>query len=238
MRSSEGTALVALAIVALWVFVGLPILYLPSHEHEGIKPGEWLVGLATVALVLATAALWWATRDLVKGSEAASKRQLRAYVVLNSLPFEINAPNNHLLFVTGRLELQSVGQTPATVTDGFINKRIVPRGSEMPDGYTAESPNPVHVTLGTGSPAQKFGAMSVTREQIIDCVEGRTQIYLFAHVRYYDVYGDTHEIIRALEFVSNIHPEAFERLGNNWAMVRDQPNAFGCWTIPNYGRST
>jgi hypothetical protein len=50
--SDEKIALVALIAFAAWLFVGLPILYLPSQEHVhgeilGVKYGEWLLFLAT-----------------------------------------------------------------------------------------------------------------------------------------------------------------------------------------------
>ena len=87
-NSDEKIALIALIALAAWLFVGLPLLYLPPQDHIhgeflGVKFGEWLLVLETVALAVTT---WM----LVKGAEKTAERQLRAYVLvdkeLSSLP--------------------------------------------------------------------------------------------------------------------------------------------------------
>jgi hypothetical protein len=75
---SEGRiAIVALIALAIWLFVGLPLLYSSDfsipHQLLEVKGGELLIFGATVAL-------WWATWRLVKGAEKTAERQLRAYV--------------------------------------------------------------------------------------------------------------------------------------------------------------
>jgi hypothetical protein len=73
-------ALFALIFFAGWLFIGLPLLYLPSQDHVhgeilGVKYGEWLLFLATAGLASAT----W---QLVTGAEKTAERQLRAYVLV------------------------------------------------------------------------------------------------------------------------------------------------------------
>jgi hypothetical protein len=76
-------ALVALIAFAAWLFVVLPLLYLPSQDHVhgeilGVKYGEWL-------LFAATAVLAWTTWQLVTGAEKTAERQLRAYVTVQEV---------------------------------------------------------------------------------------------------------------------------------------------------------
>jgi hypothetical protein len=82
-NSDDKIALVALIAFAAWLLVGLPLLYLPSHEHVhgeilGVKYGEWL-------LFIATAALAGTTWLLVRGGEKTAKQQLRAYVTVQEV---------------------------------------------------------------------------------------------------------------------------------------------------------
>jgi hypothetical protein len=83
----EKIALVALIAFAVWLFVVLPLLYLPSQVHVHgeileVKYGEWLLFLATMAL-------FWATWRLVKGAEKTAERQLRAYVFVQPVGIDI-----------------------------------------------------------------------------------------------------------------------------------------------------
>jgi hypothetical protein len=109
-NSDAKIALVALIAFAAWLFVGLPLLYLPSQDHVpgemlGVKYGEWL-------LFLATAWLAWATWQLVKGADKTAERQLRAYVFVRPL-------STHFLYdgescrVTITYAVKNSGQTPA-----------------------------------------------------------------------------------------------------------------------------
>jgi hypothetical protein len=110
-KTSDGKiAIIALIAFAAWLFVGLPLLYLPSQDHVhgeilGVKYGEWLLFLATMAL-------FWATWRLVTGAEKTAERQLRAYVFVRPI-------STHFLYdgdscrVTITYVAKNSGQTPA-----------------------------------------------------------------------------------------------------------------------------
>jgi hypothetical protein len=107
--SDTSIALVALIAFAAWLFVGLPLLYLPS-EHDlhgeilGVKYGEWL-------LFLATAWLAWVTWLLVKGADKTAERQLRAYMgVTAASEIDIDATAD---YIDVRLIFHNYGATPA-----------------------------------------------------------------------------------------------------------------------------
>jgi hypothetical protein len=115
----EKIALVALIAFAAWLFVVLPLLYLPSQDHVhseilGVKYGEWL-------LFLATAALFWATWRLVTGAEKTAERQLRAYLFVQPVGVDI-LDDGDSCKVTITYAVKTTGQTPAFQLLHFLEK--------------------------------------------------------------------------------------------------------------------
>jgi hypothetical protein len=108
-KDSDGTiAIVALIALAAWLLIGLPLLYLPDQGHVhgeflGVKYGEWLLFLATVALAVTT----WL---LVKGAERTAERQLRAYVHVADAQI---LHDNDEWQPNIRITIKNYGQTPA-----------------------------------------------------------------------------------------------------------------------------
>ena len=51
----------------------------PSFNRYRIKVTDSLLVIFTFLLFIATLLLWWSTKRLVKGADASSERQLRAY---------------------------------------------------------------------------------------------------------------------------------------------------------------
>ena len=116
--------LVALGAFAAWLFVGLPLLYLPPQDHVrgeilGVKYGEWLLFLATMGL-------WWATLHLAVEGKLASEKtiaemrrigeaQVRAYVDISSseiffIPLGLLGSYAHPMV---RIAAANTGQSPA-----------------------------------------------------------------------------------------------------------------------------
>jgi len=181
-------ALVALIAFAVWLFVGLPLLYSPSHEGVhgellGVKYGEWLLFLATVALAVTT----WL---LVKGAENTAKRQLRSYV----LAMDAKVLN---FGTTGIIEAQcrikNYGRTPAYDVVGWMGVAF--------DDF------PVPVALGR-PPADLGLSRAVLGPQgrtvfraeagrILTSLEfqkiraGAATVYVFGEINYRDVFNDS-----------------------------------------------
>ena len=63
----------AIVVVTEWPFS----IQTPEHAILGVKPGEWLIAIAT-------GMLWAPTTQLVKGADRTAERQLRA---LDRTPF-------------------------------------------------------------------------------------------------------------------------------------------------------
>jgi len=99
-------AIVALVAVAVWLFVELPLIYLPSSGHVqilGVKYGEWLLFAATMGL-------WWATWRLVKSAEKTAERQLGAYIGVESCRVVTNDWGSTFEV---QVLIKNAGQTPA-----------------------------------------------------------------------------------------------------------------------------
>jgi hypothetical protein len=73
-KDKYSTALVALSLG--FRRIGKCII---DYRDEIVAVGTFFVAAFTVVVALATAALYKATRDLVKGAEVTAERQMRAY---------------------------------------------------------------------------------------------------------------------------------------------------------------
>src|SRR5258706_6905725 len=87
------------------------VAFIEMYEKFFVAIGTLFIAAFTVILAFATAFLWGATRQLVKGADDTAKRQLRAYVFVDS----VNVAN----VVEGsgppesRVIIKNFGQTPA-----------------------------------------------------------------------------------------------------------------------------
>lgn len=77
---------------------------------------------ATIALFLATCALWWSTRRLVKGAEDTAKRQLRAYIHVPSTELTIHP--EEIGGWTANVTIKNFGQTPAYNMTTKVERKI------------------------------------------------------------------------------------------------------------------
>ena len=122
------------------------LLFLGHFIHD--FKDEIVAGF-TVILAIATGFLWFATRDLVKGAEAASRRQLRPYVVIDSTDLE-EQMDTHEVFMQ-KLKIINKGQTPAYNLRG-ISKWILAE-HPLPHDFDFEItmlPNQSFMMLGPG----------------------------------------------------------------------------------------
>src|SRR5262249_11412210 len=85
--------------------------FVREFHEEIVAVGTVFIAAFTIILGFATAALYLATRDLVKGAELTAKQQLRAYVLadtarISNLANPTEVPEGHVI-------LKNFGQTPA-----------------------------------------------------------------------------------------------------------------------------
>lgn len=176
-------ALWALALFAAWLFVGLPALYSPSHEGVlGVKLGEWL-------LIGATLALFIATRQLVIGAEKTAERQLRAYVMIESIRLEgLQVGSCPRATVT----VKNSGTTPARSVTHW-SKLVFSKFPNMSDMAMA-IPNPPRFPESPMAPGGKL-FMSSGLDRPLDeptlaaLTSEKYAFYLIGEIRYEDAFG-------------------------------------------------
>lgn len=174
------------------------------HEYR-----EEIIASFTVILAVATWRLWLSTRDLVRGAKNTSERELRAYVGLEKLSFEIPNENNpdfvidldtpgiiHDDFIA--VKMRNFGATPATDVCAFVYAALTPPHERLPDGFLQvhdrdQAPvGPVRVTLARFllHPKQIEITKTIFNPHVVrDARAGLGKLYVFGRIYYRDVYG-------------------------------------------------
>ena len=177
--------LVALIAIAAWLFVGLPFLYAPPQDHVhgeilGVKYGEWLLFLATMAL-------FWATWRLVTGADETARRQLRAYVHVSEAKFaDFGFPGGIYM-----VNYTNTGQTPAhdvysSIALHFgefpLSEELKAVGSGTKGMITLGRDGEGHARIEAprGLSAEEFGAVR----------DGKSAVFVFGVISYRDVFGN------------------------------------------------
>ena len=106
------------ALHVLFVKAGAGVFHILGDPH-------WVTAISTIVLAFATAFLFVTTRDLVRGAEVTSRRQLRAYVsvVIGSASFQERDKN---IRFEARPLIINAGQTPAHDVAYWANAAILP----------------------------------------------------------------------------------------------------------------
>jgi hypothetical protein len=155
------------------------------------KNAEAIIALFTVILGIATWLLWRATRALVIGAEDTSKRQLRAYVIIQGTRFEIK--NNRFI---SHFIIKNTGQTPAHNLRTISNTCVLlhPLSKEF-DFSIPEPGEPSVGLLGASqevASASSLGPSDTRKEEFDEASsdEGWLRIYTYGTVSYFDIFND------------------------------------------------
>jgi hypothetical protein len=149
----------------------------------GIRPGEWLLGLVTYML-------WVATRNLVEGADKNAERQSRAYIGVSvEISPEIKVGVDPIL----KCAIRNFGQTPAydvqLGVDFGIDHYPIPEG---------RADRPVEISRGSFvlQPAADvnvthFGGRVLNADEVSDvCVKYDAALVFKGEVRYKDAFGE------------------------------------------------
>jgi hypothetical protein len=138
----------------------------------------------TALLVLVTAALWWATRQLVKGTEEASRRQLRAYVTVTEAHYSNDSEAELKITVT----IQNNGNTPAKKCRGYLTGIVAAHTSQqemLPEPiYEGQGYGP----LGAGAHTFLYTRVALAPSEYAQIAQGLKMIYLVGKVEYTDIF--------------------------------------------------
>ena len=182
--------LIAVALAAIF-----QVLAGPTHDTSeilGVKRGEWLLFLATVAL-------WISTQNLVRGAATTAERELRPYVGVTSQAAAAPvAGQQH----SAGLFLTNYGQTPALKIRYWGNVIIQewPLTSPLPERSFGSNMLPIN-------PAQKvpvhFTAVApLTAQEGADFRAGSRAFYFYGKVEYQDGFEQTRTTYFRFEYAA------------------------------------
>jgi hypothetical protein len=152
-------------------------------KHEG-----FFVALFTLALFVATTALWRSTRKVgdeqIAQLKASSERQLRAYVYLDNAHFKyVDAGHWEITY-----KIRNSGRTPAHSVRVSAGAEVVEWNNALPELSKRTSAS---ATMGSMAPGGDFFESIVSLEGFASPDElsvGAKAIYLVGEIRYSDVF--------------------------------------------------
>ncbi|HWY63489.1 MAG TPA: hypothetical protein VNW15_16440 [Rhizomicrobium sp.] len=175
-----------------------------GHDNEEARN----FSLLNVFLVVATLGLfgigWWQ----VLISRDTAKKQLRAYVGIKKLSFEISNTHKNTAVVNGIFqhfmvaEVQNFGSTPAKEVKyiGYISRTDF--GIELPDDFNFDGPNDAVTASQSGSFISTFllfpGQSEISKAAITDIAAlndliaakaRQKSVYFWGRIYYRDIYG-------------------------------------------------
>jgi hypothetical protein len=156
-----------------------------NHEQEltilGIKPGEWLLSIATLML-------WAATVKLVRGADKTAEKQLRAYVSVESGGYLRQRAGLRFEF---RPNIINNGSTPAkdvriTSQIGIIPPTIAPNFNYLIQDWEGGSVSTIAPHQGRRHSV--VVAKRLSKQELREVVRGRLVFHVYGTVRYLDIF--------------------------------------------------
>jgi hypothetical protein len=208
-----------------------------SSEHVaeitilGVKPGEWLLSIATLML-------WAATVGLVRGADRTAERQLRPYVHASNAQFIWDDIGARVI-----VECSNSGETPATYFElGAVSRAlwrgpadcvIIPtdltyrRWSALGGGNTK--------TIGVRGAASDDGADPFGEDaRVVLEARGEMNFFILGRLRYGDVFGNEYETEFAF-FTPNTRPNSTNSDG---VKMLNPPGKFVAFRLTKRGQTT
>jgi hypothetical protein len=172
-----------------------------AERHDKAWNERWLtystawLAAVTTALALFTYWLWGATRKLVIGSEDTAKRELRAYLSVDGIPYF-----SHVDKSTGRVwwsihpQWKNGGNTPTKHlflnTNSLVSSKPLPEDFEFPEakGETIKMLIGAHSSIGAAT-------QTIDGSDLADVASGSRFFYIWGWAKYRDVFNGTPERI-------------------------------------------
>jgi hypothetical protein len=162
-----------------------------NKEKEVNAISTIVIAAFTVILAIGTVFLYLATRDLVKGSDDSSQRQLRAYIGLQGsettvYPFE----KGGFAFIA-HAELRNYGQTPAYDLTMKSNVKI-DAAEKVPFDDLAGLNKGVPSIAFRDAPFQIYLGWPISEEDKVALYERRKVFFFWGDVTYRDAFDKWH----------------------------------------------
>lgn len=177
-------------------------------DAHRVKITDTLLVAVTCLLVLATFALWWQTRNLVKSAERTAGRQLRAYIGVAKMQLVFREVEQNPGIKKGEpgwiwgdallFAYKNYGLTPAFQVYIHVNWQSIPFPQGLPHDFDYKDR---FVTLPQGSsftfsfsiadPGQMNQTTIIIDDPIyfIEAKEKRAwKVYIYGHIDYTDIY--------------------------------------------------
>lgn len=167
-------------------FVG----FVEANDKFLVALGALVTAAFTAILGFATAGLWWATRNLVKGAESTAAAQLRAYVFTGAVRGAL--PDGETGRFAVEVEVRNCGATPAHDMQVWLGVWI----SDHPEpGQPFQPPAAdLHIAKTVMAPAATYRIAERTKEPITKWLPwlraSTNAIYAYGRVEYTDVFGN------------------------------------------------
>jgi hypothetical protein len=160
-----------------------------AYEWYGVKPGEFLLFLATVGL-------WAATMLLVRDARKTAERQLRAYVHLKyfevrEIPSPWGVKGIHATIPTIFLTWENTGQTPTR--NALSNSNWAAFADNIPNDFQfPDDPDhgPFTGLLGPGQ-TQELNPRTIPIQILKEAAAQKAKIYVWGWIEYNDVFVNT-----------------------------------------------
>jgi hypothetical protein len=154
----------------------------PFFGHR-LKITDTMLVAVTLLLFIATLALYYATRKLVKGAEDTARSQLRAYIGINSAVLETELRQGRPMKVT--VEIKNFGQTPAYKCVGSINCAALEFEGDVPMDLRGDlDPEYIGVIHGGAVLLKSRIKPDISMEEVTNIMSGKKALWLFGQFTY------------------------------------------------------
>lgn len=200
LRAPSNAFLLALCIALAIALISVSLSSYPFDQRPNINVEEaseyWTVfgrrlKITDVLLVLATFALYWATRNLVLGAEKTAERQLRAYVFMEGSStklVQINVNGVLQTFIEGFVTLKNFGLSPASNYRNWIMIDVLPATTTPFDRTSTGLGRGIIGPSGGMNIPVFYGPVSAA--DIVAIRAATRRIYVWGEVLYTDAFGE------------------------------------------------
>lgn len=163
--------------------------FIHDFREEIVAVGTLFIAAFTVILAAATALLYFATRDLVRGADKTAERQLRAYVhTAESTVTNISTGNGNVTFT---IRIKNFGQTPAHKLSVLVAVELAPFPTDVSTLTKPSTESLKNITLGpTAENTITMTRAPFSQTEIAD-MAARKALYVYGTIRYEDAFGES-----------------------------------------------